>query len=119
MPHIVLLVRKLPYRTSHIYELTRIGQALAGVDLPTTVIFSEEGLFCLLQNQNPTALSMESILINLQQLKKYGATFYVIQESLTAQGLQPHQLMTNFDLQFISRSTAAQLIHKAKFTLEV
>ncbi len=118
-PKVNLFFRKPPYGTSHVYELARIGMSITAMDLPTRAIFENDGVLCLVKNQQSKVIHTTPMTESVLYLQKYDVKLFVVQEALDKYDLSPNDLLENLDLTIIPRKDLVKLMEEAKFTMEV
>jgi len=90
---VVVLVSRPPYGTSLAAEAFRYAIGLASMDVNTTVVLLEDGVFCLRKDQEPDALGMKPLGPSFAGLGDFGVRLLVLQESLRERGLTAAELM--------------------------
>ena len=114
-----LLYRKGAYGTSNTYELTRIGLALAAMDVPVRAIFEQNSVLCFTKNQKPEGIGSKSIANFLTFLADYDVEIYFVKEAIEELGLETSDFLDSIDYDLIPRYEIGKLIQGAKFTFEV
>lgn len=98
-----------PYGTSKAREGVDAILATSAFDQDISVIFTGEGVFQLLTEQNAQNIGQKNLSSNLQALEMFGVDqIYVRQSALTERGLSPEQLCLSAET--LDDKTLAQLI---------
>ncbi len=94
MEDVVVLVSKPPYGTSLAAEAFRYAIGLASMDIRTTVVLLEDGVFCLSRGQDPVALEMKPLGVSFAALGDFGVRLVVFEDAVRERGLESEDLMT-------------------------
>jgi tRNA 2-thiouridine synthesizing protein C len=93
MKKAVVLVRTCPYGMASAGEGYRTISALAGLEMDTTAVLLDDGVFVALTGQNPRAIAMSSIEQAYAMLSEFGAKVAIHQESVEARSIPVEKLM--------------------------
>jgi tRNA 2-thiouridine synthesizing protein C len=93
MKKAVVLVRTCPYGMASAGEGYRSISALAGLEIATTAVLVDDGVFVALTGQNPSAIAMSSIEQAYGMLSEFGAKVVIHRESVEARSIPPEKLM--------------------------
>ncbi len=79
---VLIIVNNPPFGTIFPAEAVRAGIAFAGMDLDTSLIFSGDGIFTLIKNQQPELIGAGSIKEGLSNAEEFGLKIFADKESL-------------------------------------
>lgn len=89
----LLISRHSPWSGTCARETLDIALAGGAFDLPTAMLFLDDGVFQLAAQQNPVVLQQKDLGANLQALPLFGVDeIYVCGESLVRRGLDTDSL---------------------------
>lgn len=90
---VLLISRQAPWAGIGAAEALDIALAAGAFDLPLSILFMDDGVFQLLDQQNPQQLEQKDLSANLQALPIFGIEqLYVAQQCLSLRGLE-HSLL--------------------------
>jgi tRNA 2-thiouridine synthesizing protein C len=94
MPQSLLIVtRQAPWSGLGAREALDIALAGGAFDLPLGLLFLDDGVFQLAQNQQPASLALKDLQANLQALPMFGVeALYVSARSLAERGMHDASL---------------------------
>lgn len=85
---VLLISRNAPWAGIGAAEALDIALAAGAFDLPLSMLFMDDGVFQLLDQQNPQQLELKDLSANLQALPIFGIEqLYVAKQCLAARGL--------------------------------
>lgn len=85
---VLLISRQAPWAGIAAAEALDIALAAGAFDLPLSILFMDDGVFQLLDEQQPQILEQKNLSANLQALPMFGIEqLYVAQQCLTVRGL--------------------------------
>jgi sulfur relay (sulfurtransferase) DsrF/TusC family protein len=84
------------------------------MDLETTVLLIDDGVFAAVKNQLPQAIGAASLEEGLANARQFGATIAVHEESLSERGLSKNDVL---DVDLINDEAVSRLIHAADSTI--
>lgn len=91
---ILLICQQSPWSTPITKETLDFALAGGAFDLPISLLFLEDGVFQLVENQQPEFIEQKNITSNLQALPLFGITQLLVSEkSLLSRGLTVEQLL--------------------------
>ncbi len=94
MKSICFIFNKPPYGDHKGRELLDICLMSAAFDMPITVIFKSQGVYQLLQNQQPDVISVKNHSATFKALDLYGVENILVEsESLLEHNLKMEQLL--------------------------
>ncbi len=79
---VLIIINNPPFGTIFPAEAIRAGVAFAGMDLDTSLVFSGNGVFSLLKDQNPDLIGAGSIKDGLSNAEEFGLKIFADGESL-------------------------------------
>src|SRR5690554_7312670 len=90
---VLLISRQAPWAGIGAAEALDIALAAGAFDLPLSILFMDDGVLQLLDQQQPQALEQKDLSANLQALPMFGIEqLYVAQHCLTVRGLADNPL---------------------------
>lgn len=116
MKSISFIFNKAPYGDQSGRELLDICLMCSAFEMPISVIFKDEGVLQLLDNQEPDVLSMKNHAKTFKALELYGVEKLLIcKQSLEQQNIQPNQLMDIATL--VDSENITQTIEESEFVI--
>lgn len=110
MPEKILLVIKSPpYGSLMASEGLRIATALIAMDILPQMVFIDDGVYCLVENQKPEAAGLDSFYDRLKTLADL-IGLYVAKDSLGKRNLGIEDLDKAYNAKAISLTKVARLI---------
>lgn len=93
---VLLISRQAPWAGIGAAEALDIALAAGAFDLPLSMLFMDDGVFQLLDQQQPQKLEQKDLSANLQALPIFGIEqLYVAQQCLSKRGLADSTLAVN------------------------
>ena len=90
---VLLISRQAPWAGIGAAEALDIALAAGAFDLPLSILFMDDGVFQLLEQQQPQALEQKDLSANLQALPMFGIDqLYVAEQCLSERGLSDSAL---------------------------
>ncbi|MDY7219609.1 sulfurtransferase complex subunit TusC [Denitrificimonas sp. JX-1] len=90
---VLLMSRQAPWAGIAAAEALDIALAAGAFDLPLSILFLDDGVYQLLEQQQPKMLEQKDLAANLQALPMFGIEqLYVSKYSLSERGVTPDQL---------------------------
>jgi tRNA 2-thiouridine synthesizing protein C len=114
MRRVMVLIRSAPHGTTNVGEGLRAAIALAGMDVETTIVLMDDGVFAAMRGQIPDAIGTTSLDESILNAKQFGARLVVHAESLTRRGIRRDEL---FDVETIATEKIAELAHEVDATI--
>jgi len=108
MKKVLIIITKAPYGTSAAAEGFRAAIGIAGMDVDTTIVLTDDAVFAALKGQNPEALGMKALSEVIESAKEYGARTLVDSESLRKRGIERDELV---NVEIIDTEGFADLVH--------
>lgn len=103
MKHYLFVMRHLPHLSSHVQETMDQMLTTAAFDQSVSVLFVDDGVFQLKQEQKPESMVLKNTAAMFMALEMYDITnVYVEAESLAARGLISDDLI--LPVKVLSRS---------------
>jgi sulfur relay protein TusC/DsrF len=113
----MVIFRKGPYGQINSLEGIRICQGLLVLDVETDAIFIDDGVFNLIDKQNPDGIDHHSIMGALEALHRYEVPIFAVNHSLEERGIQPADLDQKLDVRIITIDQLAELLVEADATI--
>lgn len=105
---ILLVVKSPPYRSVLAAEGFRVATAMIAMDVLPQILFIDDGVYCLMKEQNPEQAGLQSFHERLKTLADL-TELYVAEESLHKRNLKRNDLDRNYNLRTVSIEEAANL----------
>ena len=111
---LAVIFNKAPYGTQSGRELLDIALMAAAFDMNISALFIDDGVYQLLENQQPDILNMKNHSPTFKALELYGIeTVLINQEDLSQRGLSADQLLNVADIS--PSSNINQIINRSDF----
>jgi len=111
---LAVIFNKAPYGTQSGRELLDIALMAAAFDMDISALFINDGVYQLLENQQPDILNMKNHSPTFKALELYGIeTVLISQEDLSQRSLSEAQLLNVAKVS--SSSHINQVIHRSDF----
>lgn len=105
----LVICQHAPWSGSMAKETLDLVLAGGAFDLPISLLFLEDGVFQLIQNQQPQSIEQKDLTANLQALPLFGITeLLVVEQSLVSRGLTTQQLL--HPVKLISQESLSSLL---------
>ena len=112
MDSVAVVMRKAPYGSVYTAEGFRTIMGIAVFEMDISVVFVDDGVYALLQNQDPSKLDMKPLGDGFPMLTEFDVSeFYVHDESLAERGLTKQDLV--MDVQVIGADEIAKILESA------
>ncbi len=105
---VLILVNGAPYGTATPAEAFRTISGLAGMDVDTTCVLVEDGVYVALKDQNPETIDMQNLAKAYEMLKDFNARVYILKESMEERGIKEDELIQHDGI--IDRAKLRELI---------
>ena len=116
-PCVLIIFRRPPYGSVMAAEGLRMAQALLAFQVPLKVVFTEDGVFCLLKGQGKGALDMGDLGTAFAGLEAMGLPqLMVVKEDLDSRGLSSGDLV-QAPVMTINACHLRKLIDEAKVVI--
>ncbi len=112
----VVVFKKTPYGTSFTGEGIRVLSSLGAFEVECSVLFTDDGVFALVKDQNPEELEMKSLGKAVESLSGVVKEILVSEESLKERGIQREDLI-DADLKLVNRKEIHGIITQCKCIL--
>ena len=90
----LIINRRAPYASNHAREGLDAALTAAVFEQPVAMLFLSDGVYQLLENQNPSSIGQKNLSANLQVLPMYDIEkLYVCEQALAERGLSKAQLV--------------------------
>ncbi|NPV52582.1 MAG: DsrE family protein [Firmicutes bacterium] len=90
---IMVVITKGPYGTALDAEGFRCAIGCAGMDIKTTLVLLDDGVFAALGGQDPSAIGMKPMGEAIGNADSFGIELLVCRESLDERGISPDRLV--------------------------
>jgi len=111
---ITIIINKAPYGTTTLGEGLRAAIALAGMDIRTKIILTDDAVYAALRQQDPSAIKAAPLHEALANAKEFGAETYVHIESMEQRGIGIEEIV---DIQSVDTAGLARMVEQAEATL--
>jgi tRNA 2-thiouridine synthesizing protein C len=109
---VAVLMRKAPYGSVYTAEGFRTLMGIAVFEMDISVVFMDDGVYALLQDQDPEKLDMKPLGDGFPMLTEFDVSkFYVHDQSLTDRGLTTDDLL--MDVEIVDGARIAQILADA------
>jgi tRNA 2-thiouridine synthesizing protein C len=109
---VAVLMRKAPYGSVYTAEGFRTIMGIAVFEMDIRVIFMDDGVYALVEGQNPAKLDMKPLGEGFPMLRDFDVErFYVHDESLAERGLTPDDLV--MEVEVVSGAQIAKILETA------
>lgn len=98
---ILLVVKSPPYGSVLATECFRVATAMIAMDVLPQILFIDDGVYCLVKEQNPEQAGFQSFHERLKTLADL-TELYVAEESLHKRNLKKTDLDRNYNLKTVS-----------------
>lgn len=106
---VVILMRKAPYGSVYTAEGFRTIMGIAVFEMEISVVFLDDGVYVLLEGQDPAGLDMKPLGAGFPMLDEFGVKrFYVHDESLRERGLSTSDLL--MPVEVVDSARIAQIL---------
>lgn len=105
---ILLVVKSPPYGSVLASECLRIATAMVAMDVLPQILFIDDGVYCLLKDQNPEQAGLRSFQERLKTLADL-IGLHVAEESLHRQNMKKTDLDENYNLKTVSMEEVTNL----------
>ena len=106
---ICLVIKSPPYGSGRAAEGLRLATALIAMNVMPHILFIDDGVYCLLKNQNPEAAGLTSFGERLKTLADL-AGLHAARDSIAERELKPSDLDENYNVKTLSLDETAELI---------
>ena len=111
-----VLMRRAPYGTVYAAEGLRSLLGIGVFELDVSVVFVDDGVYVLVDNQDPAGLDMKPLDQAFSSLPEFGVDkFYVHSDSLRERGLTPADLV--IDAELVDDAGVARLLESSRIVL--
>jgi tRNA 2-thiouridine synthesizing protein C len=109
---VAVLLRKAPYGSVYTAEGFRTLMGIAVFEMDISVVFLDDGVYALVEGQDPAQLDMKPIGDAFPMLAEFGVQrFYVHDQSLAERGLSAADLV--LDVEVVDGVRIAQILEQA------
>ncbi len=112
MNTVAVLMRRAPYGSVYTAEGFRTLMGIAVFEMDIRVIFMDDGVYALLEDQDPAKLDMKPLGEGFPMLTEFDVNeFYVHDESLAERGLTADDLL--MDVEVVDGARIAEILDAA------
>ena len=109
---VAVLMRKAPYGSVYTAEGFRTMMGVAVFEMEISVVFLDDGVYALLEGQDPSKLDMKPLGDGFPMLTEFDVEkFYVHDESLAERGLTTNDLL--MDVEVVDGARIAEILEAA------
>ena len=115
---LLLVIRKAPYGWVNAFEAISFATGATCYDMSLTLLFIDEGVYCLIRDQTPPAIgyqTLEKPLIMMQE--EFDIKYFAVEESLEERGLTKDDLNPNYAIKIIKKTDVTKLIIENEATI--
>lgn len=107
---LLIISRRPPYGNNLAREALDVALATAVYDQDIAILFMDDGVFQLLENQNPEDIAQKNIASILPALSLYGIdTIYAHKKSLEERAVEKNELVLN-DIKILTNEDVKKLL---------
>ena len=117
MEKVIVIFRKGPYGQINSLEGARVAQGLLVLDVDTDAVFIDDGVFNLIDKQNPKGIGHHSVMGALEALHRYDVPLYAIDTSLEQRGIKPEDFDPKLEVKIIALEEFSDLLIEADATI--
>jgi tRNA 2-thiouridine synthesizing protein C len=109
---VAVVMRKAPYGSVYTAEGFRTLMGIAVFEMDISVVFMDDGVYALLEDQDPSKLDMKPLGDGFPMLTEFDVNkFYVHDQSLADRGLTADDLL--MDVEVVDGARIAQILADA------
>jgi len=117
MERCLIVFRKGPYGQINSLEGVRVAQGFLVLDVETEAIFTDDGVFNLIKNQNPDGIGHHSVMGALEAMHRYDIPIFACETSLKQRGISPEDLNPKLEVKIVSIEEIGDLLESADATI--
>jgi tRNA 2-thiouridine synthesizing protein C len=117
MEKCLIIFRKGPYGQINSLEGIRVAQGFLVLDVETECIFTDDGVFNLINDQNPDGIGHHTVMGALEALHKYDIPILACETSLKQRGIKPEDLDPQLEVKIVSIEEIGVLLESADATI--
>ncbi|OLS14212.1 MAG: DsrE-like protein [Promethearchaeota archaeon CR_4] len=107
---ILVVFDKSPYGSISLVEGIRLATGVTAADVESVVLFMDDGVFALVENQDSSSLGFPPTEGNLEFLSVNGIQINVLQESLISRGIPAKNLRKLTNMKVINLTELAIIL---------
>jgi tRNA 2-thiouridine synthesizing protein C len=113
---VAILMRRAPYGSVYTAEGFRSMMGIGVFEMDISVVFVDDGVYGLLQGQDPSGLDMKALGDGFPMLEDFGVSkFYVHDASLAERGLTAGDLV--MDVEIVDGAALAAILESSALVL--
>lgn len=93
MERVLILIPSAPYGTAAMVEGYRYAIGMASLEVDTTVVLIDDGVWAVCPGQKPEALQMKSLGEAFRSIEEMGVKLLVVKESLAERGIAAESIL--------------------------
>ena len=117
MERVIVIFRKGPYGQINSLEGVRVAQGLLVLDVETDAVFIDDGVFNLIDKQNPEGIGHHSVMGALEALHRYDVPIFAIDSSLEERGIKAEDIDPKLEVKIITIEELSDLLVEADATI--
>jgi len=106
--NVLLVIRSPPYGSSRVSEGFRVATAMIAMDVLPRLLFIDDGVYCLIKDQKPEIVKLDSYCERLKTLADL-VGLYAVKESMVKRRLEFADLDSSFHIKMIDFDEATEL----------
>ncbi len=110
---ILLLIRSPPYGSGKATEGLRMATAMIAMDVLPKIMFIDDGVYCLIKNQNPEIAGLTSVHERLKTIADL-VGLYAVSPSLVTRSLINNDLESEYNAKVVSFDEAGELVRDSE-----
>jgi len=113
---VLLVIKSPPYGSSRVSEGFRIATAMIAMDVLPRLLFIDDGVYCLIENQKPESAELDSYYERLKTLADL-AGLYAVKESIVKRRLEFADLDNSLHVKMVDFDEATEQIIESESVL--
>jgi len=93
MKKVCVLVKSCTYGMASPGEAYRAIIGLAGMDVDTSAVLVDDGVFAAIKGQDPSVIEMQSLELAYKSIGEFGAKLYIHKESMEKRGIKKDEII--------------------------
>ena len=117
MERCLIIFRKGPYGQINSLEGIRVAQGFLVLDVETDAIFTDDGVFNLIKDQNPDGIGHHTVMGALEAMHRYDIPIFACDTSLKQRGIKPEDFDPKLEVKIVSIEEIGDLLESADATI--